>query len=67
MTPVWSPEEIDDLAALHAHIEQDNPAAVQRVVLRIIHSVETLLPNNPESRIIRKSGDPAATRGRANL
>jgi len=36
MTPVWSPEAIDDLAALRAYIEQDDPAAAQRVVLRII-------------------------------
>jgi toxin ParE1/3/4 len=48
MIPVWSPEAIDDLAALRVYIERDNPAAAQRVVLRIIHSVETLLPNNPE-------------------
>jgi toxin ParE1/3/4 len=48
MIPVWSPEAIDDLAALRAYIARDNPAAAQRVVLRIIHSVETLLPNNPE-------------------
>ncbi len=53
MTRVWSPEAIDDLAALRAYIErayieQDNPAAAQRVVLRIIENVETLLPNNPE-------------------
>ena len=49
MTPVWSAEAIDDLAALRAYIEQDNPAAAQRVVLRIIENVETLLPNNPET------------------
>jgi toxin ParE1/3/4 len=48
MTPVWSPEAIDDLAAPRAYIEQDNPAAAQRVVLRIIENIETLLPNNPE-------------------
>ena len=48
MIPVWSPEAIDDLAALRVYIERDNPAAAQRVVLRIIHSVETLLPSNPE-------------------
>jgi toxin ParE1/3/4 len=40
MTPVWSPEAIDDLAALRAYIEQDDPSAAQRV--------ETLLPANPE-------------------
>lgn len=48
MTPVWSPEAIDDLAALRAYIEQDDPAAAQRIALRIIHNVETVLPANPE-------------------
>jgi addiction module RelE/StbE family toxin len=48
MNPVWSPEAIADLAALRTYIEQDNPAAAQRVVLHIIHNVETLLPDNPE-------------------
>jgi toxin ParE1/3/4 len=59
MTPVWSPEAIDDLAALRAYIEQDNPAAAQRVVLRIIENVETLLPNNHEmGRPGRVPGSP---------
>jgi toxin ParE1/3/4 len=48
MILVWSPEAIDDLAALRAYIEQDDPAAARRVVLRIIENVETLLPDNPE-------------------
>jgi toxin ParE1/3/4 len=48
MTPVWSPEAIDDLAALRAYIEQDDPAAAQRLTFRIIKNVERLLPNNPE-------------------
>jgi toxin ParE1/3/4 len=47
MTPVWSPEAIEDLAALRAYIEQDDPAAARRVALHIIHNVETLLPDNP--------------------
>jgi toxin ParE1/3/4 len=47
MTPIWSPEAVADLAELRAYIEQDDPAAAQRIALRIIHSVETLLPNNP--------------------
>jgi toxin ParE1/3/4 len=46
MTPVWSPEAIDDLAALRAYIEQDDPAAALRVALHIVQNVETLLPNN---------------------
>ena len=48
MIPVWSPEAIDDLAALRDYIEQDDPAAAQRVALHIIHNVETLLPQSPE-------------------
>jgi toxin ParE1/3/4 len=48
MTPVWSPEAINDLAALRAYIEQDDPAAAQRVALHIVEIIETLLPNNPE-------------------
>ncbi len=48
MTPVWSPEAIDDLAALRAYIEQDDQAAAQRVALNIVQNVETLLSNSPE-------------------
>ena len=48
MILVWSPEAINDLAALRAYIEQDDQAAAQRVVLRIIENVETLLRDNPE-------------------
>jgi toxin ParE1/3/4 len=48
MTPVWSPEAIDDLVALRAYIEQDDPAAARRVALHIVESIETLLSNNPE-------------------
>ena len=48
MTLVWSPEAIADLVALRAYIEQDDPAAAQRVSLHIIQNVETLLPNSPQ-------------------
>ena len=48
MNPVWSPEAVADLAALRIYIEQDDPAAAQRVALHIIRNVETLLPKNPE-------------------
>jgi toxin ParE1/3/4 len=48
MTPVWSPEAIDDLAALRTYIEQDDPAVARRVANHIIQNVETLLPNSPE-------------------
>jgi toxin ParE1/3/4 len=48
MNPVWSPEAIDDLTAIRAYTEQDEPAAARRIVLHIIQNVETLLANNPE-------------------
>jgi toxin ParE1/3/4 len=48
MMPIWSPEAIADLVALRAYIEQDDPAAAQRVALHIIHNIETLLPESPE-------------------
>ena len=48
MTPVWSPEALDDLAALRAYIEKDNPSTAQRIALHIIHNVEILLPASPE-------------------
>ena len=48
MIPVWSPEAINDLAALRAYIEQDDPKAVQPVALHIVRNVEKLLPSNPE-------------------
>ena len=33
---------------MRAYIEQDDPAAAQRVALHIVYNVETLLPNSPE-------------------
>jgi plasmid stabilization system protein ParE len=45
MTLIWSREAIADLAALRAYIEQDNPAAPQRIALHIIHNIEMLLPD----------------------
>ena len=47
MTPIWSPEAIDDLASLRAYIAADSPAAAQRVVLHILHNVEALLSEHP--------------------
>jgi toxin ParE1/3/4 len=47
MTPVWSPEAIDDLVSLRAYISRDDPGAAQRVALHIIHDVEALLSENP--------------------
>jgi toxin ParE1/3/4 len=48
MTPVWSPEAIDDLEAVRAYISEDNAAAAQRIALRILETVETLLSENAD-------------------
>lgn len=47
MNIVWSPQAIEDLISLREYIADDNPAAARRVVLRIVHDVEHLLPENP--------------------
>jgi toxin ParE1/3/4 len=47
VTPVWSPQAIDDLTALRAYIAEEDPAAAQRVAIRIVESVEMLLSANP--------------------
>jgi addiction module RelE/StbE family toxin len=44
---VWSREAIGDLRALRSYIEQDNPAAARRIVLRVMESVAALLLENP--------------------
>ena len=51
MTPVWSPEAINDLVALRAYIEQDDPAAAQRVALHIVQNIETLLEMGRPGRV----------------
>ena len=48
MNIAWSPEAIDDLAALRTHIEEYNPAAAQRIVLHIVHSIRNLLAEQPQ-------------------
>ncbi len=47
MTINWSPEAIRDLISLRAYIAEENPADARRIVLRIIHNIEHLLPDNP--------------------
>jgi toxin ParE1/3/4 len=47
MTPIWSPEAIEDLSSLRAYIAEDDPAAALRVALHILHNIETLLPKHP--------------------
>jgi toxin ParE1/3/4 len=59
MTVVWSPEAIEDLTSLRAYIAEDDPAAAQAVVLRIIQHIEQSLPNHPQ---IGRPGRVAGTR-----
>ena len=47
MKLVWSALAVEDLAALRAFIESDDPTAARRTTLRIIETVETLIPENP--------------------
>jgi len=49
MKIVWSPEAIQDLILLRAYIAEESPAGAQRIVLRILHDVEHLLPDNPQT------------------
>jgi toxin ParE1/3/4 len=56
MIIVWSPQAINDLAALRAYIAEDNPAAAQRVVLNIIGSIEQLVDHPQMGRAGRVLG-----------
>jgi toxin ParE1/3/4 len=47
MNIIWSPEAIADLISLRAYIAEESPAGARRIVLRILHDVEHLLPDNP--------------------
>ncbi|MGJ0534101.1 type II toxin-antitoxin system RelE/ParE family toxin [Methylocystis sp.] len=47
MKIIWSPEAIDDLAALRAYISRDNPSAARRIALHLLEMVETTLAENP--------------------
>jgi toxin ParE1/3/4 len=48
MNVLWSPEAIEDLAALRAYISENNPAAAQRMAQRIVQLVQEVLTDNPE-------------------
>ena len=53
----WSPQAINDLAALRAYIAEDDPAAAQRVVLHVVSSIEQLVAKHPHmGRAGRVSG-----------
>ncbi|HEY5204289.1 MAG TPA: type II toxin-antitoxin system RelE/ParE family toxin [Roseiarcus sp.] len=43
----WSRRAIDDLRAIEAFIEKNNPTAARTVSLRLIDAVETVIATNP--------------------
>ena len=47
MKILWSPQAIRDLISLRAYIAEESPASARRIVLRILHDVENLLPDSP--------------------
>ena len=49
MRLIWSRQAVEDIAALRAFIESEDPAAARRSVLRIIEAVETLIPANTQA------------------
>ena len=59
MNLFWSPQAIADLRELRVRISEDDPAAAQRIALRIIEAVETLIPENPR---IGRPGRVSGTR-----
>jgi toxin ParE1/3/4 len=48
MKILWSLKAIQDLDLLRAYIAEESPSGARRVVLRILHDVEDLLPNHPQ-------------------
>ncbi len=48
MIIVWSPQAVADLASLRAYIAEDDKAAAQRTVLRVIRNIEQLLSEHPD-------------------
>ena len=49
MTVIWADVAIADLIALHAYISNDNPAAAEAMIRRVVDLVERQLPHMPES------------------
>jgi toxin ParE1/3/4 len=44
----WSRRAINDLRAIQAFIEKNDPTAARTITLRIIDAVETMIPTNPK-------------------
>ena len=49
MTVIWTDGAIADLIAPHVYISNDNPAAADAMIRRIVDLVERQLPRMPES------------------
>jgi toxin ParE1/3/4 len=49
MKLLWTAPALADLAALHAHISADDPAAADKMLNRILLLAETQLSRMPES------------------
>ena len=49
MIIVWTEAALADLAALHAYIANDNPAAADVMLRRIVDLVDRQLPQMPQS------------------
>lgn len=47
MKLVWSPQSLQDLAAVRAFIAQDDPKAAREIVTRIVSMVEEKLSPHP--------------------
>jgi toxin ParE1/3/4 len=45
---IWSRRAVADLRELRAFVEQDAPGAARRMIERIIESIETMIPANPQ-------------------
>lgn len=49
MTIVWSAEALNDLVALRAYLSSRNPVAAIRMVLEVVQSIESILPDHPNA------------------
>jgi plasmid stabilization system protein ParE len=55
---VWSPEAVEDIAAIAAYIERDSPWYARAVASKIVETAESI-PEYPElGRIVREIDDP---------
>jgi plasmid stabilization system protein ParE len=56
---VWSPEAVEDIAAIAAYIERDSPWYARAVASKIVEIAESI-PEYPElGRIVPEIDDPA--------